>query len=197
VRWVVAAPGLCFLSACGILSGLDNLTVADGGPADVTVDALSDDAMVTDVGDVVDGGVPDAILDAGTDVCSYGAGNPHCFGTTCGNNTTCCVLDSGAECAQTCTQISLDCTTPDQCTSDAAPICCLANVSFTTTLTCPYVVTATAGGVNGTSSLCTSLTCENQTHTRICTANADCPTGLKCREGALSTDPNLIFGICL
>lgn len=181
------------VAACGLVSGLDNLGIdggIDGAEGVDASDATADVGDVTSVDAGSDGGID---VEAGSTTCSYDSGNPHCFGVTCGMSN-CCVREAGTLCDLGCSNgVLLACTDPDSCPSDAGN-CCLQNVSFDASASCPYTL---GSSVTGTSSFCTSDNCEAAGRTRICTGNADCPMGLHCRAATLSTNPAVSLGVCL
>lgn len=163
------------------------------------MDVGSSDTSVDQTNDVVsvDGGMgTDAISDADAgSLCPYTGGNPGCFGAACtGAGLVCCLHDSGPECGLACTGIELACTSPSECTSDAAPNCCLS-ASFSGLAGCPVLL---GPGTMMTGSSCSSAFCSAplQGKARVCTTNADCPGANKCVQAAFASNPTNVFGVC-
>ena len=188
-RWLLVGLLPC---ACGILSGLDTLTVADGGP-DASSDAPAGSDAVSDAPS--DGGAPEA---SNNTSCGRDAGNPHCFGSICMPTETCCVTPTAKTCiaqtGPTCAGDTMFCADPLGC--DGGKKCCLQNASLDMTV-CPWLVSPTTSvNVSSTCGMCGALT--NGT-VRICNSDSDCggTGGLTCHSVTLGINTDVHFGVCM
>jgi hypothetical protein len=183
----VVGPSLltAALSACGFLSGLDGLTLADGG-ADG-----SEDSNVADAGDA------DALVSP-DQACEYdGAQYKGCFGMPCTGNQGCCVHPSSVECASACVGLLVQCTTQSDC-SDGG-VCCVQGVTRAPGVTCPAV--AELGGsvaTQQTTSCVPSGMCGQGgvTGVRLCSTESDCTSTTHCDAIELG-DSGIVVGACL
>jgi hypothetical protein len=188
LAWTV---GVCLVGGCGLVSGLDNLTV-DAGDASTAADSAHDTTVdVTDAGDaMVDAGMD---AEVGPDGCSRNGNNPDCFGKTCAQSEQCCITPGDASCVSgngSCSGALLACTDVAVCDGGK---CCLENYAVSTS-TCPYQLTPSGGMLK---SVCGSCGGPDSGVVRICNDDGDCPGGFKCYAVTFAANMSPRFGICM
>jgi hypothetical protein len=190
MRWS-ALVVLVGLSGCGILSGLDSLSIDAGDDAadDAATDAVTDgngDGSATDGGLSEGGPVGDGFSDVGPSTCPFSGPT-----NTCGNGMTtmtcsippnlCCLELVNATCEPSCgnNAAGFACRDLADCASNLGTHCCLVHATITSG--CPL----TAAVTSGTDSYCTSEECikVDSGVGALCASNADCGGGaLQCKS---------------
>jgi hypothetical protein len=181
----LATGALSLVAGCGLLSGLDTLTIDDGGQ---DADAGTADVIGTDT----------TLADAPpNDMCARDAGNPKCFSAiACTSMETCCVTATTASCigAVGCQGDTLACTDPSGCTVSGTD-CCLETYALETS-SCPWVIINPQGG-DTPKTVCGQCDgTEAGGPLRVCNQDADCPMGLHCHTVVLGIKSDTRFGVC-
>jgi len=195
VAWVVL--GLCApAAACATLSGLDGLGVGDGAAGDATLDAPASDATSDTASDAsgADASVIQPDADAGPTTCPYTLGARKCFDDCDGG---CCLTAQGAQClalGDPCFGKALDCTSPNDCNDNGAPVCCLDGTQASAG--CPTVYAFQTQVVHSVACVAAD-SCAGANTVVLCATDSDCPSGHHCVELAVSVNPKEVFGGCL
>ncbi len=183
-------------SGCGLISGLDDLSVLDASSADAALEGEAFD--VSDAGTTTS----DASTDASDGTCPMEMAVDKCFGASC-FSTTCCLDTDGATCNMTCSGVPFACIDSAQCNAvDAAPVCCLEHIAWPTEAGCPLVlaVPPPTTGNNKAQALCVptgGCSATLMQNARLCADDNDCIGSDTCALAAIETDPAVTFGVCV
>jgi hypothetical protein len=168
------------LGGCGIVSGLDSLTIIDVDAGDATADAPVDAPSSVDGGADADGDSGCTPFSTTVTTCGPNAGTSPCALPM----NDCCLGVAGGECASACPagNIVFSCRNSADCSSSTAnQHCCLTRVNLAPgcmpSLNVP----------SASESFCTNAECETLDGggVRLCATTSDCTTGETCKPAAL------------